>query len=153
PYRIVRSKQTLAIPGRIAACEWLRQRYQSAKSDSQRAIALWAIAQLDHKTAVDAAIGAVQAADKNGDPIQVAWSIILADAPVPSAQRATLLLSHKLPVVSSAALQYLALPGIAMQSEKRTLPVVNNSSVLPGLWRATEKLPIDKLHDLAATGA
>jgi hypothetical protein len=153
PFRIERTKQPLAIPGWIGACDRLRENFRNATDDSQRAIALLAVAQLDHKTAVDAAIGAIEEADKHSESLQVAVSIVLNDAPVPSAQRATMLLSNKVPAVRTAALQYLTYPGIAMQSEKRTLAaVVNNQSVLPGLWRATEKFPVEELHKLAVTG-
>jgi hypothetical protein len=149
-YRIARTKQPLAIPGLVSACDWLRKKYQHATTDSQRAVALLAVAQLNHKTAVDAATGAIEAADKHSEPLQVAVSIVLSDAPVVSAQRANMLLSHRVPAIYTAALEYLAYPGVVLQGEKRALSVVvNNPSVLPGFWRVKEKLPTDKLHKLA----
>ncbi len=153
PYRIVRTKQGLTIPGRVKACDWLRQRYQTATSDSQRAIALLALAKLDHKTAVDAAIGALRAMNHDGDATQVALSIVFSDAPSASARCATGLLSHPLPAVRVAALRFLAVPTVVSRNETPALiPVVPSDAVLPGLWRATEKFPVDKLRRLAATG-
>lgn len=152
PYRVVREKQSPRIPGRIEACEWLRQRYHSATSDRQRAIALMAVAQLDHTTAVDAALGAVQEADDESELLRIALSILLGDAATPSAQRATALLSHRLPAVRGAALAFLASPGSQFGDEQALVPTALEESVLPGLWRATEQFPIDDLRTLAAEG-
>ena len=153
PYRVVRSKQTLTIAGRIEACDWLRQRYQSAVSDRQRAIALMAVAQLDHKTAVDAAIGAVQEAKEDSEALQVALLIVLGDATTPSAQRATTMLSHAVPAARSAALRFLASPVFLTRHDEAALvPLVRDASVLPGLWRVAEWLPLETLRKLVVAG-
>jgi HEAT repeat protein/thiol-disulfide isomerase/thioredoxin len=150
PYGVARSKKPFAIPGRIQACEWLRERYRKSSIDRQRAIALAVVARLDHKTAVDAALGAIHEAEADNDLLQLALTIALSDAAVPSARRAIILLDHKLPAVRSAALQLLAMPASLMPHDGDALtPTMDeNPDVLPGFWRSTELFPVETLRDL-----
>ncbi len=37
PYGVARAKKLFAVPGRLQACEWLRERYRDSSSDQQRA--------------------------------------------------------------------------------------------------------------------
>jgi thioredoxin-like negative regulator of GroEL len=152
PYRVVRSNNLPEIPGRVQACDWLRQRFHSASSDRQRAIALMAVAQLDHQTAVDAAIGVVGETTKDGELLKVALEIMLRDAPVPSAQRATTLLDHSVTTVRIAALRHLTFPGsLAVAEGTALVPTLGDESTLPGFWRTTEELPVEEIRALASS--
>jgi hypothetical protein len=150
PYRVTRSKKLFAVPGRLQACEWLRERYRQSTSDRQRTIALLAIARLDHQTAVDAALGAIAEAEQEGDLLQAALSIVLFDAAVPSADRAMMLLHHELPYVRRAALQRLALPASQSRSNAQLIaPAMSeNPGFLPGFWRSTQKAPAKLLREM-----
>jgi hypothetical protein len=150
PYGVTRAKKLFAVPGRLWACEWLRERYRQSTSDRQRAIALSAVARLDHKTAVDAALGAIAEAERDSELLQAALSIVLYDAAVPSADRAMMLLEHELPAVRRAALQLLALPAQQFRNNARPhLPATNeNPGILPGFWRSRQKAPAKLLRDL-----
>jgi hypothetical protein len=150
PYRVPRAKSLLAVPGRIAACQWLRARYRSISNDRQRALALAAVVRLDHKTAVDAALGAIDKAESDGQLLQTALSIALNDAAAPSAERAMMLLSHELPAVRNAALQLLAVPRSAAHKRRELLPpsVDENPGILPGFWQSKQNPPVQILRDL-----
>jgi hypothetical protein len=150
PYGVTRAKKLFAVPGRLQACEWLRERYRESTNDLQRAIALLAVARLDHKTAVDAALSAIAEAEHDSALLQTALSIALYDAAVPSANRAIMLLDHELPAVQSAALQLLALPASQSRNDVQlVLPAMSeNPGFLPGFWRSTQKAPAKLLRDL-----
>jgi hypothetical protein len=112
-----------------------------------------AVAQLDHKTAVDAAVGAVQEAKEDSEALQVAVSIALSDAPTPSAQRAATMLVHPVPAARNAALRVLTSPAFLSRDEGAAfVPAVSDESVLPGLWRVAKPLPTETLRTLAAAG-
>ncbi len=98
---------------------------------------------------MDAAIGAITEAERDGELLQTALSIALSDAAVPSADRAMMLLEHELPAVRSAALQRLALPAQQFRNSARPLlPAINeNPGILPGFWRSTQKPPTKLLRD------
>ena len=150
PYRVTRANTLFAVPGRIAACQWLRERYRTGSNDRQRAIALAAVARLDHKTAVDAALGAIDEAEVDGELLQTALTIVLNDAAVPSVERAMTFVGHQVPAVRNAALGLLATPRSQAQQEREPfLPSIGEtSSVLPGFWQSKQKTPIKTLQDL-----
>jgi hypothetical protein len=151
PYHIVESVYAPPIPGRIEACEWLREKFQSEASDRQRAIALIALAKLDHQAAANAAIGAIREANKDTEILEVALAIALFDAPKASADRAAELLDHSVSTVQLAAMQTLALPGSSLVlHENPNVPTIDNSAgVLPGFWLATQSLPVPALQSLS----
>jgi hypothetical protein len=151
PYGVTRAKKLFAVPGRLQACEWLREHYRhQGTSDPQRTVALLAVARLDHKTAVDAALGAIAEAEHDGELLQAELSIALYDAAIPSANRAIMLLDHEVPAVRSAALRLLSLPASQSRSDAQLiLPAMSeNPGFLPGFWRSTQKPPAKHLQDL-----
>jgi HEAT repeat protein/thiol-disulfide isomerase/thioredoxin/tetratricopeptide (TPR) repeat protein len=153
PFRVMRSRKPFTLPGRIQACEWLGEHYRKSPSPRQRAIALAAVARLDHKTAVDAALGAIAEAEVDSELLQTALSIALYDAAAPSAERAIMLLSHRMPSVRSAALQLLAMPASKLRDSRQPIPptIDENPAVLPGFWRTTQEFPLQILRELMET--
>lgn len=153
PYRVKKALQTTRIPGRAEACNWLRERFEGAATNRQRAIILTALARLDHQAAVDAALSAIQSAEAEDETLKVALAIALFDASKPSAQRAVEFLNHKLPKVQLAALDLLASPGNVLHlSEQPSVPVVANvSGHLPGFWSLRDAYSLDNLKELAGS--
>jgi hypothetical protein len=153
PYRVSSTNEPVRIAGYFETCEWLRTKYRAAANDRQRAIALLAVAELDHKTAVDAALGAIADANNDGELLPAALAIAFSDRAQISANRAVTMLGHPAPQVRDAALVQLAEPIFRRQVDG--LPPTRSAEendALPGLSRVTAELPKQQIETLAKTG-
>jgi thioredoxin 1 len=153
PYRVTSTHEPITVPGYFQVCEWLRQKFMAATNDRQRAIALLAVAELDHKTAVDAALGAIERAKADSELLPAALAIAFSDRSQISANRAATMLGHPASQVRRAALVQLAEPVFRRQVDG--LPPTRSAEEhdpLPGLSRATAALPKHHIEALAKSG-
>jgi hypothetical protein len=153
PFRVTSTNEPVTIPGYLETCEWLRKKYQTSTNDRQRAIALLAVAELDHKTAVDAALGAIDNAKTDNELLLAALAIAFSDRAQISANRAAAMLAHSVPQVRTAALAQLAEPASRRRAEgfPQTRSVEENE-VLPGLSRLTTELSKEKIEAFVKSG-
>jgi hypothetical protein len=148
PYLVLKTSRPADFPGRREACEWLREKYQHAADDRQRAIALLAVAKLDHLTAVNAAIGAAQATKSDGLLLHVALALLFSDTTPPVANRAAALLAHPAAAARAEAVWVLSMPPSGRISRRKldTPFVYDHSDTLPGFSRIKDRFPADVLH-------